>query len=365
MPLIIIAGGPCSGKTTFAKLLETELRKSFVRSSTNCQVHVVNEESIGIKKSTGYINSQMEKSVRGSLKSAVDHLLSADNYVILDSLNYIKGFRYELYCSARTYRTAHCVVWVECRDEISNKWNEERISNGFDSYPENMLQDLRRRFEAPNESNRWDSPLFKVCMGDAAKDSDILQASPVVASSAPVVPKPSSFRRAPSKLPPTPSPSPAVPAIHSSSSNSNSSISAVSFSGTTPAARGAVDLAMAGFLSCERCLAAVCEHLLSSGAQAATPNSSTLHLPRGQADLLYELDRTSQQVVQAIAAQQALSAGPLRLEEFDRALSLHRVVGMAELQRHRQQFLRLNSQHPPPSSAAAGTLFIEFLASQI
>ena len=45
----------------------------------------------------------------GSLKSAVDHRLSAESVVVLDSLNYIKGFRYELYCSTRTFlRTVWC-----------------------------------------------------------------------------------------------------------------------------------------------------------------------------------------------------------------------------------------------------------------
>jgi hypothetical protein len=48
----------------------------------------------------------------------VDRRLSADSVVVLDSLNYIKGFRYELYCSARTFRTPHCVVWVAAGDGL-------------------------------------------------------------------------------------------------------------------------------------------------------------------------------------------------------------------------------------------------------
>jgi hypothetical protein len=51
-----------------------------------------------------------EKITRGSLKAAVDHALNAQTIVVLDSLNYIKGFRYELYCSARQESTPHCVV---------------------------------------------------------------------------------------------------------------------------------------------------------------------------------------------------------------------------------------------------------------
>lgn len=36
--------------------------------------------------------------------------LSKETVVILDSLNYIKGYRYELYCIARALRTPNCVV---------------------------------------------------------------------------------------------------------------------------------------------------------------------------------------------------------------------------------------------------------------
>ncbi len=51
-----------------------------------------------------------EKNLRASLKSSVERQLSRDVVVILDSLNYIKGYRYELYCIARALRTPHCIV---------------------------------------------------------------------------------------------------------------------------------------------------------------------------------------------------------------------------------------------------------------
>lgn len=43
--------------------------------------------------------------------SAVERVLSKDDIVIADGLNYIKGFRYQLYCIARAIGTPHCVVW--------------------------------------------------------------------------------------------------------------------------------------------------------------------------------------------------------------------------------------------------------------
>ena len=51
-----------------------------------------------------------EKETRGALRAAVDHALDGHTVVVLDSLNYIKGLRYQLYCTARTEPTQHCVV---------------------------------------------------------------------------------------------------------------------------------------------------------------------------------------------------------------------------------------------------------------
>jgi len=51
-----------------------------------------------------------EKIIRGSLKDGVDHALNERTVVVVDSMNYIKGFRYELYCSARAESTQYCVV---------------------------------------------------------------------------------------------------------------------------------------------------------------------------------------------------------------------------------------------------------------
>ena len=42
--------------------------------------------------------------------------------------------------------------------------------------------------------------------------------------------------------------------------------------------------------------------------------------------------------------------------------SLPLPAGLAELQRNRQQFMKLNSQHPP---AEVGSLFIDFLVAQL
>lgn len=55
-------------------------------------------------------DSHSEKPARGALFTAVQRALALDKIVILDSLNYIKGFRYQLYCAARESKVRICTV---------------------------------------------------------------------------------------------------------------------------------------------------------------------------------------------------------------------------------------------------------------
>lgn len=105
MPLIVIVGGPCSGKTTIATKL-----KDFLEKEKAKKVIHINEEALGVNKLEFYKDSTSEKIVRAKLKSNVEKNLDDKTFVIIDSLNYIKGYRYELYCLVRTYLTRHCVV---------------------------------------------------------------------------------------------------------------------------------------------------------------------------------------------------------------------------------------------------------------
>ena len=133
MPLIIVCGKPCTGKTRFATVLCTYLQQH------DKKVCLINEESEKITKIKGYCNSSAEKSTRSTLKSRVNEALVTDTFVILDALNYIKGYRYELFCIARTVRTSYCVCWVECpSSKIAAKWNDVRLKETGDGYDSMM-----------------------------------------------------------------------------------------------------------------------------------------------------------------------------------------------------------------------------------
>jgi protein KTI12 len=137
MPLIMFSGLPSSGKTTRALELQMALETKIDSSLRKFKVHIVNDDSLGINREvyrgTSYIilcllhiftvhimgsfsrqtlmtEARTEKAARGTFYSAVQRLLSKDDIVIADGLNYIKGFRYQLFCEAKALSTPHCVV---------------------------------------------------------------------------------------------------------------------------------------------------------------------------------------------------------------------------------------------------------------
>lgn len=103
MPLIVIVGGPGSGKSTRAIEL-----KNFFESQKQKVVHVVSENEIikdsGIPKNDVYEKSQLEKIIRADLKSNSLRKLNRNDLVIIDGGNYIKGYRYEIYCASKSAR---------------------------------------------------------------------------------------------------------------------------------------------------------------------------------------------------------------------------------------------------------------------
>lgn len=323
---------------------------------------LINEERLNQRKREAYANSHREKDVRGALKGAVDHELDSSTYVIVDSLNYIKGFRYELYCCARTMRCPHCVIWVACDEALSVQWNEQRLEGGADGYDPLVMGELRRRFEAPIEGNRWDCPLFKV------KGSSVpTTGEPCAAPTKPALPPAAAVVGKSSWRPKKPI-----------SSTSSSSTAAAAAAAVTPvpeqmAAERAGGLWFSGssveavddldsFLPAEQVLERLWSFLTS--APAPVPNLSTLAPQHTSADLLYELDQISQRISHQLLAHQASQGAgvPAQLLDCQRAITLHRHASASELQRLRGQWVKLHARNPPSSAEDMGASFVDFLA---
>uniref|UniRef100_A0A674CV15 Protein KTI12 homolog n=1 Tax=Salmo trutta TaxID=8032 RepID=A0A674CV15_SALTR len=120
MPLIVMCGYPCSGKTRRS----VELQQYF-EQNTERKVHNVGDGTLGIEKNAVYADSQNEKNVRGSLRAEAE--------------------RYELFCLIKHTQTPHCLthgLWF--------------------CFCFHSLDALVLRFETPDSRNRWDSPLFTI-----------------------------------------------------------------------------------------------------------------------------------------------------------------------------------------------------------
>lgn len=169
MPLLIVTGFPSSGKSSTAKALCDFLSKNY----PDVPKHVVSE-SPTIDKNGLYLDSSKEKEQRSTLKSDVSRKLSKTDVVILDSLNYIKGYRYELYCVAKAAQTPHCLVHCDVSEETASKWNINRPV--AEQYSLEVMDSLVKRYEAPDSRNRWDAPLFTILDDGCVPCEDVYDA---------------------------------------------------------------------------------------------------------------------------------------------------------------------------------------------
>ena len=155
MPLVLITGIPCSGKSQTAKSIKDCLEEK------GKKVILISEDDLlkqqNLDKNIVLNDSLQEKTLRADLKGKVIRHLTKETVVILDALNYIKGYRYELYCASKSVKTTQLTVHCDISPPTSWQWNESRHS---DKWTKDTFDALVMRYEAPIGTNRWDSPLF-------------------------------------------------------------------------------------------------------------------------------------------------------------------------------------------------------------
>ena len=169
MPLVVVCGLPCSGKSRRAGDLAHHLADECGK-----EVKVFGDDIGMTERNQTYGCSHQEKTLRAGLKSAVERHLTRERVVILDSLNYIKGFRYELYCVSKHANTTHCLVLCEASPEQVREWNSSRQRGA--RYDQDVLEALVRRFEAPDPQSRWDQPLIRAQPDDPTPLDDVFAA---------------------------------------------------------------------------------------------------------------------------------------------------------------------------------------------
>ncbi|XP_008560096.1 protein KTI12 homolog [Microplitis demolitor] len=170
MPLIIITGLPNSGKTTRGIEL-----KNYFENVHNKKVEIISElqtiVKAGYDKNTFYADSKKEKAIRNDIRSSTQHQLNSKDILIIDGSNYIKGYRYELYCLSKSFKTPQCTIYCDIPVERAWLLNQQRPDS--DKYSQEIFDALVMRYEMPDNKNRWDSPLFSVTQDDKLQLDDI------------------------------------------------------------------------------------------------------------------------------------------------------------------------------------------------
>ncbi|XP_052862216.1 protein KTI12 homolog [Anopheles cruzii] len=281
MPLVVITGLPGSGKTSRAK----ELEKYFTEHGKG-PVHVVSESECiaragyGVKES--FTDTAKEKQIRAALKSEAMKLLSKTTLVILDGTNYIKGYRYEIFCASKNARTTqctlHCAMTIEQRQQLRGLIAGQSASDSSGMLDCETFDALCLRYEEPQGSNRWDRPLFTVYADEQLNLNQIESAL---------------YEQAP--LP---------------------------------------------------------------------PNLATQNMPLSATNFLFELDKTTQTIIDQIASARKIGLqGPVEIPQAGIRADVPPNMSVAQLNRHRRQFLNYVKMHTNVSSdiTKIPAIFVQFL----
>ena len=217
------------------------------------------------------------------MSSAIKRVLTKDTIVVADGMNYIKGFRYQLYCEAKAVQTTNCVIHVGTQADKCRELNEQKALTG-QSYDSEVFENLVFRYEEPNGMSRWDAPLFTIPFEDPDLPYD-----------------------------------------------------------------------------------AIWEALIGSDGKSKVvrPNAATVLKPAAEQGYLYELDKTTSDVIALITNWQQDHAGEgggeLNVKDSELVINLPIVApSVPQLQRLRRQFIGLNRTHSL-SKARIRDLFVDYL----
>lgn len=379
MPCLVLTGHPSVGKTTFAALLSERALQH--QSKLITSVIIVNEESVCVDrtKSECYASSHAEKSTRSSLKAKVDRSLQEKTLVICDSLNYIKGYRYELHCLSKAAKQQHGIIWI--LNSQATEWNRMRqTKNPVQSFTDDQMRELIQRYEPPDSRNRWDKPLWRVDLSPESENTDetVQEAlkqsvynmhelseamntgsTTTATASVMVVKKPSTlskgagFKRI-------------RPSDRTPSASNEENITEMIDTTQTAEVEPKHDESKK---TLEEQIDAILDEFLLNVAPLKEGLSTRQHV-NAQSNVLHEVDLITLQVCNALVASQAQNYGSfVTLTEFGEpiTMSCRRQVPLTELKRLRKQYIRWVSKVPPDDTSHRGLVesFVQYVEAQI
>ncbi|KAM6172338.1 protein KTI12 homolog [Erethizon dorsatum] len=350
MPLVVFCGLPYSGKSRRAEQLRRAL------AAEGRAVYVVDDASVlGTEDATVYCDSAREKALRGALRASVERRLSRHDVVILDSLNYIKGFRYELYCLARAAHTPLCLVY--CVQPAGRSRGPP--VDGAEAHPgRNVSVSWRPRPEkgVKPQTARSEEPLVVGSeVNGGARDGVPREVEPKETGA---------------------SDSPALVTSASEKSAKHASgafyppelLEALTQRFEAPDSRNRWDQPLFTVVGLEEPLPLAEIRAALFENRAPPPHQSTQSQPLASGSFLHHLDQVTNQVLAALleAQKSAVPGDLLTLPGTTEHLRFTRPLTMAELSRLRRQFISYTKMHPNNENLPQlANMFLQYLSQSL
>ncbi|KAM6218466.1 protein KTI12 homolog [Rhynchocyon petersi] len=354
MPLVVFCGLPYSGKSRRAE----ELRGALATEGHS--VFVVDDAAVlGVEDATVYSDSAREKALRGALRAAVERRLSRQDVVILDSLNYIKGFRYELYCLARAACTPLCLVYCVqpcCLKEVPplRSAEEDRSQNvgvswrphsGEGGLPQVVRAGTGEPLAVGSEGTNL-SPQAEVLKKLESEDQTRAPKSPTQ-----VTPE---FEKSAEHI--------------SSAYYSPELLEALRLRFEVPDSRNRWDRPLFTLVGLEEPLPLAEIRAALFENRAPPPHQATQSQPLASGSFLHQLDQITSQVLAGLmeAQKNAVPGDMLVLPGTTERLQFTRPLTMAELSRLRRQFISYTKMHPNNENLPQlANMFLQYLRQSL
>ncbi|XP_051855659.1 protein KTI12 homolog [Antechinus flavipes] len=352
MPLVVLCGLPDSGRSQRAD----ELRRAL--EAEGRPVTVVRDADVlgpgGPEALCGaYSDPAREKALRAALKALVERDLGRRAVVLLDSPNYIKGFRYELYCLARAARTPLCLLYClkprprapgdgeDCLPKagaVASSWRPKAAT----SEPEQGLP----AGDAPEDHDpQWrgleEDPESRLEGAPSSREQNI--GSPGDEAAGELEPEPDlGF---PPEL-----------------------LDALAQRFEAPDSRNRWDRPLFTVLGLEEPLPLAQIRAALFESQVLAPHQATQSQPLASTNFLHQLDQVTSQVLTALmeAQKSAVPGDLLSLPGTTERLRFSRPLSMAELSRLRRQFISYTKLHPSQENLPQlANMFLQYLGQSL
>lgn len=155
--LLILAGLPAAGKSTFAKFM----KEALISTAPDFKVKIVDPDSIRKEISSQSFNHEAEFLVRANNLKLIKDAISQENIVISDDLNYYTSMRHDIKEIADEFKIPFFIIYISTPIETCLKWNNERGT----PIPNEVIYRINEKFDT-FDNYSWEKPLASFDFGN-------------------------------------------------------------------------------------------------------------------------------------------------------------------------------------------------------